>query len=145
MLSPLHSFAQAEVEYKDGTSGPSQTLNVEFSNGSTYELTNADAAWANGAAKGLQSGVDRIQLPANAVINSQGKIDMKGGKPKGEAKGYLWGGRDLEESGAPRTEEQERNLAELRRRQLTTGTRSVLAVRVVTSDNKEVSYASHKG
>mmetsp|Transcript_38211 Transcript_38211/g.68890 ORF Transcript_38211/g.68890 Transcript_38211/m.68890 type:complete len:576 (+) Transcript_38211:87-1814(+) len=123
--------------HEDGKSDSWETLNVEFSNGATYELTNADATWAKGAAKGLQSGVDRIQLPANAVINSQGKIDMKGGKPKGEVKGFF--GRDLEESGVPRTEEQERNLAELRRRQLKTGTRSVLAVRVVTTD-KTVGY-----
>ena len=135
MLSSLHSSAQAVHE--NGKSGSSETLNVEFSNGATYELTNADAAWAKGAAKGLQSGVDRIKLPANAVINSQGKIDMKGGKPKGVAKDFF--GRDLEESGVPRTEEQERNLAELRRRQLKLGTRSVLAVRVVTTD-KSVSY-----
>lgn len=85
-----------------------------------------------------------IELPPGFLKNAKSQIDMKGGRPVHAGNGGLFG-RDLEEAVAvPKTKEQDRNLAELRRQlAVLQGDKSVLAVRVIAS-NDSYSYTEAK-
>ena len=132
--NPVALYLIAEIEYEghdvsQNLQGkPSEHMDyVQFADGTTYQVENAPPGWQ----VGLVSGKDLIKIPPNAVISSDGSIDMNGEKP------YVTnGGRNLlQGEDAKRTPEQESNFAAFQSgRKLQTGSRTVLAVRVILTD-----------
>lgn len=126
----IGTFLLAEIDYSNGNARrelsndrkndrPETTLNIELPDGNIYTLTNVNPSWMNGKGKSLESGVSKIKIGKGATI-SKANIDLQGGAP--EVVGGLFG-RDLED------ENHHRNLA-------VTGTRSVLAVKVIAADGE---------
>jgi hypothetical protein len=113
------TFVVAEIEYPNEPSNgkPEQTFNIELGNGLIYTITNANPSWVNGNRKSLESGVSQIKIGAGATIVGE-KLDLHGKAPE-EVKN-LFG----------------RNLADDNHRELRTGTRSVLAIRVIANDGE---------
>jgi len=122
---------------------PDETLHVEFADGMIYELKNINSSWTNGKGKGKVSGKDRIKLPKNCIVDAgSASIDLRGSEPEDMASNKLFDRRDLQEATTRRTAAQERNLAALRGddgRMLQTGTKTVLAVKVVMNGGNEYS------
>ena len=153
-----HSALGLSVENAEGANRRprKRTRNIELSDGTIYEVKNAQAGWASG----LKSGKYSVQIPSGSVISSDGTIDMKGKKLNPTA---LFGNRnnsggglfdrslqeDEEEeddaTSSQRTPEQQRNLAALQStRALQTGTRTVLVVRVMLNDG-QYNFADQTG
>jgi len=108
-----------------------RTDNIQLPDGTIYEVKNAQAGWA----ANLVSGTDSVHIPPGAVISSDGTIDMKGQKPTtvpGNGKGLF--GRNLQEDSADTSSG----------RKLQSGTRTVLAVRVILNDGS-YNFASQSG
>jgi hypothetical protein len=106
---------------------------------SIYEMEGASVDWTNNEVKSWKSG-QTIVLPAGVEFKSNGKVNMHGLKPakdnsngngngNGNKNGFFK--RNLK----TRTEEQQRDLNQLHRQlySTTTGTKKVVAVRVVAN------------
>eukprot|EP00956_Cyclotella_meneghiniana_P000243 scaffold308_cov52-Cyclotella_meneghiniana.AAC.2 len=116
------TFVVAVIEYTDKglyPNSPEETMNIELENGLIYELVNVDPSWINGKGKSLESGRSKIKVGKGALLVGD-KIDLQGRAPE-EVQSLF-----------------DRNLEGLNNRKLasTTGTRSVLAVRVIASDGQ---------
>lgn len=116
------TYLVAEIEYSEegpSNSKPEQTVNIELGNGLIYQLTNVNPSWTNGNRKSLESGKSKIKIGKGATIAGD-KIDLHGNAPE-EVKGLF-----------------DRNLEQDNHRKLatTTGTKTVLAVRVIASDGE---------
>ena len=114
---------------------PARTNNIQLPDGTIYEVKNAQAGWASK----LVSGTDAIRIPPGALISSDGSIDMKGNKPTvvpGIGNGLFQ--RFLQEDIIAD------DAALHSGRELQSGTRKVLAVRVILNDGA-YSYASQTG
>jgi hypothetical protein len=118
-----------------------QTASLELSDGTVYEVVNAPAGWE----RSLISGHDKVVIPPGSVI-SLDKIDVKGKNlSKMNEKNNGPFRRNLLGDDVERTPEQERNLDVLRSiRMLRTGTKTVLAVRVIVNDGA-YSWAGQTG
>ena len=135
-VEPDALYLIAEIEYEGHDVSrklqgkPSERMDyVQFSDGTTYQVKNAPPGWQ----VGLASGKDLIKIPPSAIISSDGSIDMKGEKPY-VTKG-VFGRNLLQGEDAKRTPEQESNFAAFQSgRKLQTGSRTVLAVRVILTD-----------
>lgn len=117
------TYLVAEVEYsEEGPSigKPEKIVNIELENGLIYQLINVHPSWNNGNRLSLKSGKSKIKIGKGASIVGD-KINLHGGVPE-EVKGLF--GRNLVGN------DDHRKLA------TTTGTRSVLAVRVIASDGQ---------
>jgi hypothetical protein len=112
-----------------------RTDNIQLPDGTIYEVKNAQAGWASN----LKSGTDNIRIPPGAIISTDGTIDMKGQKPAGVGKNLF--NRNLRNE-----DESEDNTSDIiaSSRQLQSGTRTVLAVRVILN-NGSYNYASQIG
>ena len=125
------TFLIADIQYEDGVTAashklqgnsnrnkPERTINLEDSSGIICEIEEG-----SGSVEGIQSGVT-VQLPPTASLNAQGRVDLNGGaltkKKKSNNK------RDLQEDDSS---------TELRRHLATTGTKTVVAVKVVAAGN----------
>eukprot|EP00984_Skeletonema_dohrnii_P001833 scaffold607_cov146-Skeletonema_dohrnii-CCMP3373.AAC.1 len=131
------TFLLALVDYEDNSvhSGPEETFNVMVDN-TIYEIDDADDDL-----KRLKSG-EAVTIPVGTVLSSKsGKVETNGAKIMASKGGKKDGGsfkktakglfkRDLE----GRTEEQQRNVDQLRRHLVSVGDKSVVAVRVQTTD-----------
>eukprot|EP00984_Skeletonema_dohrnii_P002501 scaffold866_cov116-Skeletonema_dohrnii-CCMP3373.AAC.5 len=135
----------AAIDYEDRSvhSGPEETFNIMVSDGSIYEIDDADDDLQL-----LQSG-QTVTIPAGTVLRSKsGKVETNGAKIK--IKASKGGKKDdvgddglkkktkglFERNLEGRNEEQQRNVDQLRRH-LTSrslGEKSVVAVRVQTTD-----------
>ena len=126
------TLLDAVIEFADGSK--ETTINIEIDGVGIYELKNVKQGWrSDGNGRGKKSGESRIKIPAGLPMDSA-TIDLMGGEP-GDATGATFDHRrDLE--AVSRNPEQERNLADLRARQLATtlGDKTLLAVRVVAAD-----------
>ncbi|KAL7533016.1 hypothetical protein ACHAXR_012609 [Thalassiosira sp. AJA248-18] len=119
-------------------SGPhEENLNVELADG-IYKLKNVPPGFLKRA--NPKSGTDKVKIPKGAAVSGV-EIDLKNKDPEvvrgnngggNNSGGKAFDRRDLE--AVSRTPEQERNLAELRTRQLQTGDRTLLVVRVRGAD-----------
>ena len=135
-------FLTKEIEY----AGHSQddhhdhTENIELPDGRVFEVQNGQ--WDDP----LLSGSDMILIPAGSVISSSGTIDVMGehlAEVSEESMGLFH--RNLHEDNFERTFEQEGNIATLHSgRKLQTGSRTVLAVRVLLNDG-EYNHADQTG
>jgi hypothetical protein len=131
LKNPVALYVIAEREYQGShvsqklQGKPSERMDyVQFADGTTYQVKNAPPGWQ----VGLASGKDLIKIPPGTVISSDGSIDMKGEKPDVF-------GRNLQGDDAKRTPQQESNFAAFQSgRKLQTGSRTVLAVRVILTD-----------
>jgi hypothetical protein len=136
-------YLLAEIEYGDKVvSGPRRVDYVRFPDGTSYKVKNAPIGWQ----KGLASGKDLIKFPPGSVISSDGSIDVRGKKPA-VANGILIRNLKGDDGVEKRAPKQERNLAAASRsssRNLQTGTRTVLAVRIILTDG-EYNFASQTG
>ena len=94
-----------------------QSMHVEFDDGLIYSLTDVDPSWvkSNGGNKGTRSGEARIRVRG---VLSGTSFNLRGGAPEA----------------APDNRGRGNNRQLIEANTLTTGTRSVLAVRVVTGD-----------
>jgi hypothetical protein len=130
-----------------------QTSNIELPDGTIYEVRNAQVGWD----KDLTSGRDEIVIPAGSVISSDdGDINVMGQKlskvvyrsnerkKKKESGGFFHRRQLLQDDEEDNDvddddylERQHSSSSSNSRRNLQTGTRSVLAVRVLLND---VSY-----
>ena len=134
LKNPVALYLIAEREYEGHSrklkGKPSERMDfVQFADGTTYQVKNAPPGWQ----VGLASGKDLIKIPPSAIISSDGSIDMKGEKPY-VTKG-VFGRNLLQGEDAKRTPEQESNFAAFQSgRKLQTGSRTVLAVRVILTD-----------
>ena len=108
-----------------------RTDNIQLIDGTIYEVKNAQAGWASN----LSSGDDIVRIPPGAIISSDGTIDMKGQKPTKIGDGPNQ--RTLLEDNADHN-------ALPSSRQLQSGSRTVLAVRVILNDGS-YNYASQTG
>jgi hypothetical protein len=157
------TFLIKDIEYEDRRAligegqlqqidRPNHTSNIQLPDGTIYEVKNAQAGWASS----LKSGKYSVQIPPGVVVSSDGTIDMKGKKlnptaifgnrSNGGGGGGLFDRTLLEEQdGTERTPEQQRNLDALQSsRQLQSGTRTVLVVRVILTDGA-YNYADQTG
>ena len=146
---------QAQIDYATDESGrrlqgnsdkarPDFSYNVELPGGLIYEVINAPPGWQ----KKLASGTSRITVPRGAVVTADGYLDFKGKSAVSLGDGggnfdfnnnLFEGDRNLESDAEEiaRTPEQQANLDEIHR-QLKTGTKTVLAVRIVAKRNNDV-------
>jgi len=160
--SQLGVYLVKDVEYEDRvglssrrelgqTDRPKRTANIQLPDGTIYEVKNAQAGWANN----LKSGKFSVHIPPGAVVFSDGTIDIKGmkldasqifGNRGGKGNGLF--DRSLTEevdANIERTPEQQRNLAALQSsRALQSGTRTVLAVRILLTDG-QYNFADQTG
>ncbi|KAK1735826.1 leucine-rich repeat protein [Skeletonema marinoi] len=131
--------AAIDYEYRSVRSGPEETFNIMVSDGSIYEIDDADDDL-----QFLQSG-QAVTIPAGTVLRSKsGKVETNGAKikaSKGNKKDDV-GDNGLkkktkglfERNLEGRNEEQQRNVDQLRRHLTSLGEKSVVAVRVQTTD-----------
>ena len=144
--NPIGRYLLAEFEKHDsikypGTSGralldddadlPTHMGYIQLADGTRYTVNNTPEGWD----KQLKSGHDLVHIPASAVIDSNGSIDMHGEEI--DVLGGVFDNRNLRDL----TPEQhrnievfQRNLANLQPGQASVGTRTVLAVRVLLTD-----------
>ena len=131
------TFLIADIQYEDGvtpasrklqgnsnSNRPEHTINLEDSSGNIYEIE-----VGSGSVEGIQSG-DPVTLPDNASLNAQGKVTLNGALKKAKKKPN--NNRDLQEDDSS---------TELRRHLATTGTRTVVAVRVIAAGNVAYGYS----
>ena len=120
-----------------------RTSNILLPDGTVYEVKNAKAKWEDR----LVSGRDMIRIP-HGYMSSNGTIDIMGMEPSVEStKSEKLFDRNLQEEypTTDRPPEQERDLAAFQsERKLQTGTRTVLAVRVLLNDGS-YNFASQTG
>jgi hypothetical protein len=156
--SQLGVYLVKDIEYDDRvglssrrelgqTDRPKRTANIQLPDGTIYEVKNAQAGWANN----LKSGKFSVHIPPGAVVSSDGTIDIKGmkldasqifGNRGGKGNGLF--DRSLD-ANIERTPEQQRNLAALQSiRALQSGTRTVLAVRILLTDG-QYNFADQTG
>mmetsp|Transcript_1253 Transcript_1253/g.2742 ORF Transcript_1253/g.2742 Transcript_1253/m.2742 type:complete len:802 (+) Transcript_1253:241-2646(+) len=142
LMKDIHFEEDQPKVDASGKKKPHHTMTIELDNGLIYTLDNVDPTWAESkSGKGLKSGKDKITIRQGAII-SGGSIDLQGGAPevseeekvvKGKSGKYgPAGGRQLE------NDEEKRNLKRLHRQlqdSPTFGEKTVLAVRVVTTDD----------
>ncbi len=118
-----------------------QTASLELPDGRIYEVYNAPSQWE----KSLKSGRDKVGIPAGSVFSSDGTVNVKGknlSKINKLKNGFVR--RNLLGDDAE-PHEQEHNLDALQfSRKLQTGTRRVLAVRVIVNDGT-YSHADQTG
>jgi hypothetical protein len=134
---------QANYDRDLQTDHQDQTASIELPDGRIYEVTNAMVGWE----KSLQSGRDKVIIPEGTVIYSNGKINVKGKNinKKNQGQNGFVRRNLLEQNVAERTPEQDLNLAALQSsRKLQTGTKTVLAVRVIVN-NGSYSHATQTG
>lgn len=124
------NFPFRKLQHQGKSSDHYHTDNIQLLDGTIYEVKNAQAGWA----VNLVSGTDNVHIPPGAVISSDGTIDMKGQKPT-MVPGVGLGHRDLVDRGELHSD---------CNRKLQSGTRTVLAVRVILNDGS-YSYASQSG
>ena len=120
------TLLDAVFDFEDGSE--ETTTNIDIDGSGIYELKNVMPGWrSNGKGKGKKSGGSRIKIPAGLPMDSA-TIDLMGGEPGDAAGSPFDRRRDLE--AILRTPKHERNLVELRARQLatTTGDKTILAV-----------------
>jgi len=144
--NPIGRYLLAEFEKHDsikytGTSGraledddddlPTHMGYIQLADGTRYTVNNTPDGWDDQ----LKSGHDLVHIPASAVIESNGSIDMHGEVL--DVLGGVFDNRNLHEF----TPEQNRNIAVFQRNlaylqpgQASVGTRTVLAVRVLMTD-----------
>lgn len=156
LLITYYPIPQAQIDYETEESGrrlkgnsgearPDFSYNVELPGGLIYEVINAPLGWQ----KKFASGKSRVILPKGAVVTDDGYLDFKGKSAaswsdvgngfSGNGNNIFEGDRNLKADGEEgvRTPEQQANLDALHR-QLRTGTRTVLAVRVVAKRGGDV-------
>ena len=114
-----------------------RTDNIQLPDGTIYEVKNAQAGWASN----LKSGTDNIRIPPGAIISTDGTIDMKGQKPAGVGKNLF--NRNLRNEDESEDKDNTSDII-ASSRQLQSGTRTVLAVRVILN-NGSYNYASQTG
>jgi hypothetical protein len=140
------TFLIADIQYEDGVAAasrklqgnsqgngngnglgnnpnkPKRTLNVEDANGMIYEIEEG-----SGSVEGIQSGA-KVTLPSEASLTAQNKINLNGASLKQKSNNK----RDLQEVDSS---------TELRRHLATTGTKTVVAVRVIAAANAAYGYS----
>jgi hypothetical protein len=104
---------------------PERTINVEDANGMIYEIEEG-----SGSVEGIQSGA-KVTLPPQASLTAQNKITLNGGSLKKKAK-KANNKRDLQEDDSS---------TEFRRHLATTGTKTVVAVRVIAAGNAAYGFS----
>jgi hypothetical protein len=104
---------------------PERTINVEDANGMIYEIEEG-----SGSVEGIQSGA-KVTLPPQASLTAQNKITLNGSSLKKKAK-KANNKRDLQEDDSS---------TEFRRHLATTGTKTVVAVRVIAAANAAYGYS----
>ncbi len=104
-----------------------RTDNIQLLDGTIYEVKKAQAGWASN----LISGDDIVRIPPGAIISSDGTMDMKGQKPT----------KIRNDPQRTFLEDNADHNALPSGRQLQSGTRTVLAVRVILNDGS-YNYAS---
>ena len=143
------TFLIADIQYEDGvaaasrklqgnsqgngngnglgnnTNKPERTLNVEDANGMIYEIEEG-----SGSVEGIQSGA-KVTLPPQASLTAQNKITLNGSSLKKKAK-KANNKRDLQEDDSS---------TEFRRHLATTGTKTVVAVRVIAAGNAAYGFS----
>ncbi|KAL7435336.1 hypothetical protein ACHAXM_004695 [Skeletonema potamos] len=143
------TFLIADIQYEDGVAAasrklqgnsqgngngnglgnnpnkPERTINVEDANGMIYEIEEG-----SGSVEGIQSGA-KVTLPPQASLTAQNKITLNGGSLKKKAK-KANNKRDLQEDDSS---------TEFRRHLATTGTKTVVAVRVIAAGNVAYGYS----
>jgi hypothetical protein len=135
-------FLTKEIEFAGHSQGDhhDNTENIELSDGRVFEVQNGQ--WDDP----LLTGSDMILIPAGSVISSSGTIDVMGehlAEVSEESMGLFR--RNLHEDNFERAFEQEGNIATLHSgRKLQTGSRTVLAVRVLLNDG-EYNHADQTG
>ena len=130
------TFLIADVQYEDGVAAaasrklqgngrgnnpnmPEHTINIEDANGMIYEIEEG-----SGDTAGIISGT-KVTLSSQATVNAKHKVNLGGGSLKSKADKSK-NKRDLQEDDSS---------SELRRHLATTGTKTVVAVRVVAAGN----------
>ena len=140
------TFLIADIQYEDGVAAasrklqgnsqgngngnglgnnpnkPERTLNVEDANGMIYEIEEG-----SGSVEGIQSGA-KVTLPSEASLTAQNKINLNGASLKQKSNNK----RDLQEVDSS---------TELRRHLATTGTKTVVAVRVIAASNAAYGFS----
>ena len=143
------TFLIADIQYEDGVAAasrklqgnsqgngngnglgnnpnkPERTINVEDANGMIYEIEEG-----SGSVEGIQSGA-KVTLPPQASLTAQNKITLNGSSLKKKAK-KANNKRDLQEDDSS---------TEFRRHLATTGTKTVVAVRVIAAANAAYGYS----
>jgi hypothetical protein len=139
------TFLIADIQYEDGVTAasrklqgnsnsnrpdsnsnrPEHTINLEDSSGNIYEIEEG-----SGSVEGIPSGA-KVTLPDNASLNAQGKVTLNGALKKAKKKPN--NKRDLQENDSS---------TELRRHLATTGTKTVVAVRVIAAGNVAYGYSA---
>jgi hypothetical protein len=141
------TFLIADIQYEDGLTAtsrklqgnsqgngnglgnnpnkPEHTLNVEDANGMIYGIEEG-----SGDVEGIQSG-STVILPPQATLNSKRQINLGGASLKKKPK-KASNKRDLQEVDSS---------TELRRHLATTGTKTVVAVRVIAAANAAYGYS----
>jgi hypothetical protein len=137
------TFLIADIQYEDGVAAaaaasrklqgnsqekgrgnnpnmPEHTINIEDADGMIYEIEEG-----SGDTAGITSGT-KVTLPSQATINSKRKVNLGGGSLKKKAKKSN-NKRDLQEDDSSSTE--------LRRHLAITGTKTVVAVKVIAAGN----------
>lgn len=115
------TFLTACMDYGDNRSAegkPHMIPSVELEGGLIYSLLNVEPSWASEIGEGLESGRTKIRIGEGATL-SGGTIDLHGGAP------------EVVESDDD--EDVRRELSSLTH-PLTIGERTVVAVRIITSD-----------
>ena len=140
------TFLIADIQYEDGVAAasrklqgnsqgngngnglgnnpnkPERTINVEDANGMIYEIEEG-----SGSVEGIQSGA-KVTLPSEASLTAQNKINLNGASLKQKSNNK----RDLQEVDSS---------TELRRHLATTGTKTVVAVRVIAAGNVQYGFS----
>jgi hypothetical protein len=143
------TFLIADIQYEDGVAAasrklqgnsqgngngnglgnnpnkPERTINVEDANGIIYEIEEG-----SGDVEGIQSGAI-VTLPPQATLNSKRQINLGGASLKKKPK-KANNKRDLQEDDSS---------TELRRHLATTGTKTVVAVRVIAASNAAYGFS----
>jgi hypothetical protein len=123
---------------------PKRTSNILLSDGTFYEVKNSKANWD----ERLVSGRDMIRIPRGSAKNPDGSIDMMGAEPSfvsTDASQFFDRNLQEEYTFADRTPKQDPDLAaDHSDRNLQSGARTVLAVRVILNDGA-YNFASQTG
>jgi hypothetical protein len=149
LLSTIFSFLQknqqALIDYEGNSNGgPDETFNIMLDDSAIYEMENLNEDWKKNEAATWKSG-ETIMVPAGVELKKNGKINMNGLKPdKNHNSNGNGNGNGNKRYLKARTEEQQRDLNQLHRQlgySTTTGTKKVVAVRVVATGNPGGSYS----
>jgi hypothetical protein len=116
----LQGNSQGKGRGNNNPNMPEHTINIEDADGMIYEIEEG-----SGDTAGITSGT-KVTLPSQATINSKRKVNLGGGSLKKKAKKSN-NKRDLQEDDSSSTE--------LRRHLAITGTKTVVAVKVIAAGN----------